>query len=463
MNTLRILSLFSGIGAFEKALTRLNIPHEIVGFSEIDKYAIASYCAIHNVSMDKWLGDITKIDPHSLPQDIDLLTHGSPCQSFSIAGKGSGGDKGSNTKSSLMWYSVEIIRYVKPKYVIWENVKNVLSKQHRHNFDQYIKELEEIGYHSYYKVLNSCDYGIPQNRERIFVISILGEHEPFNFPEPFDSGLRLKDLLETEVEERFYIDTTSTREIITNLQQELLAQTPNKMVKVGNIYPSKGQNGTVYHENGISGTLSAGTGDKGNGIGSNNAPKILTTINKTIHQGTLRRNNLNEMIENYHNLLAKDESTEEPTEEPTAPTNTNRLIQEGNLMGGIWNKTLQSNRRYYSVEGLAPTIQTCGGGNIEPKIIVDEVSLRHERTKYGKAYNSAGINEKIDNVLLITKPNYCVRKLIPLECWRLMGFDEEDYQKARAIPTSYTQLYKQAGNSIVVNVLEEICKSLFKL
>ena len=117
MNKLKVLSLFSGIGAFEKALSNLGVDYELVGYSEIDKYASKSYCAIHGVDESLNFGDITKIDIKNLPK-ADLITHGSPCQSWSLAGKNEGGDKGSGTRSSLMWYSVEIIREVRPKYVI---------------------------------------------------------------------------------------------------------------------------------------------------------------------------------------------------------------------------------------------------------------------------------------------------------------------------------------------------------
>lgn len=127
MDKLKYLSLFSGIGAFEMALKNIGIDYELVGFSEIDKYAIKSYCAVHDVAEDLNLGDITKINIDKLPKNIDIITHGSPCQSFSAAGLGKGGDKGSGTRSSLMWNTVEIVSHCKPKYVIWENVKNVLS------------------------------------------------------------------------------------------------------------------------------------------------------------------------------------------------------------------------------------------------------------------------------------------------------------------------------------------------
>ena len=170
---LKVLSLFSGIGAFEKALEWLNIDYELVGFSEIDKYAIRSYCAIHGVDESLNLGDVSKIDTSKLSKDIDLLTHGSPCQDFSLAGKQAGGDKDSGTRSSLMYETIRIIGDIKPKYIIWENVKNLLSKKHIHNFNNYLKALDDLGYNSYYQVLNSKDYGIPQNREREYLLLVL--------------------------------------------------------------------------------------------------------------------------------------------------------------------------------------------------------------------------------------------------------------------------------------------------
>ena len=204
---MKILSLFSGIGAFEKALTNIGIDYELVGFSEIDKYAIKSYCAIHNVNESLNLGDITKIEKEKLPRFIDLITHGSPCQDFSIAGNQAGGDIESGTRSSLMWNTVDIVEWCLPKYVIWENVKNLLSKKHKHNFDSYIEVMNNLGYNSYYQVLNAKDYGIPQNRERVYTISIRKDIDKgdFIFPEKEELKLRLKDMLEDEVDEKYYL------------------------------------------------------------------------------------------------------------------------------------------------------------------------------------------------------------------------------------------------------------------
>lgn len=187
----------------------------LINFCEFDKYASQSYCMIHGVDPNLNLGDITQVDIEKLPTDVGLITHGSPCQSFSAAGKQAGGDKGSGTRSSLMWNSVEIIKHCKPKLVIWENVKNVLSPKHKHNFEQYINELDVIGYNSYYKVLNAKDYGIPQNRERIYVISIRKDIDngKFKFPEPRPLKNKLKDLLEDNVDNKYYLSDKMIRYI----------------------------------------------------------------------------------------------------------------------------------------------------------------------------------------------------------------------------------------------------------
>lgn len=200
MIELKVLELFGGIGACSKALKNLGIPYKIVDYVEIDKYAVKSFNAINGTNFEPQ--DICKWDKDI---EVDLIMHGSPCQDFSLAGKQAGGDKDSGTRSSLMYETLRIVNKLKPKYVIWENVKNVISKKHKHNFDNYINELNELGYTSYYQVLNAKDYGIPQNRERVFVISILGEHKPFVFPPKQELTLKLEDLLEEKVDEKYYL------------------------------------------------------------------------------------------------------------------------------------------------------------------------------------------------------------------------------------------------------------------
>ena len=325
---LRVLSLFSGIGAFEIPLRNIEIDYELLNFCENDKYAIKAYCAIHDVDENLNLGDITKVNIKTLPKDIDLITHGSPCQDFSVAGLQRGGDEGSKTRSSLMWNTVEIIKHCKPKYVIWENVKNVLSKKHKHNFDKYLKTLELLGYTNYWKVLNAKDYGVPQNRERVFVVSILGEHKPYEFPKPIKLEKRLKDILEIEINDKYYL---------SEKVQKRFKQT-------------KSDNG----ENSIIGTT---------------APEF-------------------------------------------------RTIGQRDLV--------------YSKEGIMGTL----------------VATDYKQPK---------------QILETIQGDTSIRKLTPRECFRLMGLNDKDVDKIQMTKISDTQQYKLAGNSIVVPVLEEIFKNLFKV
>lgn len=175
---IRYIELFGGIGACTSALKKLGVNTQLVDYVEIDKYAVKSFNAMNQTNFEPQ--DITKWDKNL--KNIDLIMHGSPCQDFSLAGKQAGGDKDSGTRSSLLYETLRIVKNIKPKYVIWENVKNILSKKHRHNFDNYWQEMEELGYKNYYQVLNAKDYGIPQNRERVFCVSIRGDHSPFKFP-----------------------------------------------------------------------------------------------------------------------------------------------------------------------------------------------------------------------------------------------------------------------------------------
>lgn len=345
---IKVNELFSGIGAFRKSLINLNIPHEIVGISEIDKYAIKSYEAIYGKTRN--YGDISKIDKLDY---ADLWTYGFPCQDISVAGLQQGIIK-NETRSGLLF---EVRRLLVnsalddelPKYLIMENVKNLVGKKFKADFDKWLNWLEGIGYKNYWKVLNAKDYEVPQNRERVFVISIHKSIEnKFEFPKPIKLELMLRDFLEEEVEEKFYItDGQLERMKNTNFNQ--------------NSYNSR-----VCENESISRTL-----------------------------------------------CARD------WKDPTC-------VKIGDLRDGKWEKNLESNKRVYSVNGVSPTLTTCGGGNTGAKIYTD---------------------------------TELVRKMTPKEYWRLMGFDDEDFEKVERV-CSNTQLYKQAGNSIVVNVLEAILKNL---
>ena len=211
-NPLRIIELFAGIGSQTQALTNIGIAHKVVAISEIDKYAIQSYEAMHGKANN--LGDIRKIE--KLP-DADLWTYSFPCQDISVAGKGAGIKEG--TRSGLLFEVERLLRVASekgtlPKYLLLENVKNLVSKKFKADFDKWLDFLAELGYTNYWKVLNAKDYGIPQNRERVFCVSIRGEHEPFVFPKPKELTIRLRDMIDEAVDERFYLKESTIRSIL---------------------------------------------------------------------------------------------------------------------------------------------------------------------------------------------------------------------------------------------------------
>lgn len=383
---MRVLELFAGIGACSKALERIGIDVEIVDAVEIDKYAIKSFNAIHGTDfkvqdIKEWNKDIG---------DIDLITHGSPCQDFSIAGKQAGGDLGSGTRSSLMYETIRIVGKIRPKYVLWENVKNILSKKHKHNFDSYIETMNILGYNSYYKVLNAKDYGVPQNRERVYTVSIRKDIDMgYEFPEPMELKLRLKDILEDEVEEKYYLSEKMLNFFYKNEQIQK---------------------------------------EKGNGFRFGVSDGNVVAKSVTTRAGS-------RMDDNFIKCVRIDEifDTEAVKENNGTVTATNVLKSKDKRLSSLVNKT-----------------------NFEEGKVLN-MDLYNQTT-----------NEDISQCL--TEPHhntqrlfdgFRIRKLTPKECWRLMGFDDEDFEKAAGVPTSNTQLYKQAGNSIVVNVLEKIFKNLF--
>lgn len=301
---LKVLSLFSGIGAFEKALDNLEVDYDLVGYCEIDKYASKSYAAIHDVSEDMNFGDITKLDESKLPKDIDFITYGFSCQDISVAGKQKGfhHEDGSLTRSGLFFEALRIIEATKPKIAIAENVKNLTGKKFSEQFKIVLDSLEEAGYNNYWKVLNAKDYGIPQNRERVFIVSIRKDidHGLFEFPQPFPLEKRLKDMLEDEVDEKFYLSDKTLSFFIENTRKQkekgngfrfeptdgnIIAKTittragsrmdDNFIKQVGQIYPNSGnpQAGRIYNPEGISPAMDTCQG-------GNRMPKIIESQNR---------------------------------------------------------------------------------------------------------------------------------------------------------------------------------------
>ena len=432
--SISILELFGGIGACTKALKNIGMNVNVVDYVEIDKYACKSYNAINGTNFEPQ--DIKEWDKDI---NIDLIMHGSPCQDFSASGLQMGGDEGSGTRSSLMYESIRIINKLKPKYVVWENVKNLLSKKHKHNFDNYINKLDELGYNSYYQVLDAKDYGVPQHRERVYTISIRKDLDGgnFKFPEKEPLKIALKDLLEKEVNEKYYLNdkqfislknsTFNARK--TRIQEKEYCDTlcardfkDPKCIQIGNL-DIKGLESMkrVYSPEGISPTLTTCGG-------GNTQPKILSYVGKKYNNFIEDKGYFPEMFNPYHTKEIKDiaptqtANCDNTTSSASVLINTEPKIEViGNYMPSGHDAS-----RVVNSSGLAPTVKENHG----------TVTVTNVRTK--------------------------VRKLTPLECWRLMSFDDEDFYKAQNAGISDSQLYKQAGNSIVVKVLEKIFLNLFK-
>lgn len=213
-NPLRLIELFAGIGSQTQALTNIGVPHTVVGISEIDKYAIQSYEAMHGKVNN--FGDIRAIK--ALPS-ADLWTYSFPCQDISVAGKGAGIKEG--TRSGLLFEVERLLNVANedgtlPKYLLLENVKNLVSKRFISDFNRWLEFLESLGYTNYWQILNAKDYGIPQNRERVFCVSIRGEHVPYKFPEKQELKLRLRDMIDEVVDEKYYLKESTIRSIINS-------------------------------------------------------------------------------------------------------------------------------------------------------------------------------------------------------------------------------------------------------
>lgn len=461
---LKILELFGGIGACSSALTRLGIEYEILDYVEIDKYAVKSYNAIHETNFKPQ--DICKWDKDV---KVDLIMHGSPCQDFSLAGKQAGGDKDSGTRSSLIYETIRIVEKLKPKYVIWENVKNILSKKHRHNFDAYLETMEQLGYKNYYQVLNAKDYGIPQNRERVFTVSILG-NEKYEFPNKEDEA-NLQDFLEKDTN----IKTKPMCKKAFNKEYEQII-TSDK-----DIYQCNVSSGYQDCKVGIkvSPTIRA----------NNNCTHILQRFEFPPKQELKLK--LKDMLEdnidekyylsekmmdyivannekwsgnNNQSLINKSVATTINTGEgqrrcdasnyisTVLPENTDlKVIRKYGIFDT--EKSTHQAGSVYDENGLIPTLDTMQGGYRQPcieiKCLKVELSTRYGIFKCSPKYSSH------------KNTDLRIRKLTPKECWRLMGFTDEEFNRAAKV-NSNTQLYKQAGNSIVVNVLVAIFEELFK-
>ena len=421
MKKISLNELFSGIGAQRKALLNLGFEVDVIGISEIDKYAIQSYEAIFGPTYN--YGDICKAPRLKY---ADLWTYSFPCQDISVAGNQKG--ISADTRSGLLYQVQRLLEVAKeegtlPKYLLLENVKNLVGKNFKSQFDEWIKYLNELGYDTYWQVLNAKNYGIPQNRERVFAISIRKDlNKTFEFPKPEELKIRFKDILEDEVDEKFYISQDKVNKFYETLDQRLVN---SSQLEVQPCIVSK--QGTCFEkETDIACTLMArdykGFGNQGMDgiiefpcIAASRGRNPENPSDRTVGAPTEQRLEIN--TQGTSNAITTVQKDNYVVEAKIKQVDGNLYPNSGNPQAG----------RVYKVDGISPALDTCQGGNRMPKII-------------------EGIR---------------IRKLTPLECWRLMGFDDKDFYKTQQSGVSNSQLYKQAGNSIVVDVLERIFECLF--
>lgn len=371
---IKIIELFAGVGSQTQALKNIGVEHEVVGIAEIDKYAIQSYEQLHGKVNN--FGDISKIE--TLPQ-ADLWTYSFPCQDLSVAGSQKGIKEG--TRSGLLYEVERLLKSSeKPKYLLMENVKNLVSKKFMPDFEKWCKVLEDMGYENHWKVLNAKDHRIPQNRERVFMISILGGGS-YTFPEKQELKIRLRDMLEENIDEKYYLSQK-----VADRFKFKQSQYDSEIIVAGSTAPdfrTIGQRDIVFSTDGIVGSL-------------------MATDYKQPKQ-----------IIEYEPKIMQIGNTSNPRKNFNNP-------QEG---------------RTYSSYRISPTLNTAyPPSNVSATLMCNDAN--------------GTVTE-----------DYRIRKLTPRECWRLMGWTDEQLDKIKGV--SDAQLYKQAGNGIVVNVLEDIFKNLF--
>ena len=384
---MKFLDLFAGIGGFRLGMEAAG--HECIGFCEIDKFARASYKAIHNTEGEIELHDITTVTDDEVRAigELDVICGGFPCQAFSIAGARRGFE---DTRGTLFFEIARFASILKPKYLFLENVKGLLNHDKGNTFKTILGALDGLGYDVEWQVLNSKNFGVPQNRERVFIIGHLrGERTRNVFP---------------VVKENAKSDNQQPKiEIVGNTKD------PNGT--------GKGTGSVVYNSNGLAGTLLARDYKE---------PKQVIIPNKIKQFGTIQPN--------Y------------------------------NQSGVV-----------YDTVGIAPTIRAYQGGNLEPKIRVKEAAKQgYAEAEVGDSINLSHPNSKtrrgrvgkqIANTLLtgesqgVVEADFRIRKLTPRECWRLQGFPDLAFDKAQEV-NSNSQLYKQAGNSVTVNVIAAIAERL---
>lgn len=429
---LKIATDCSGIGAPEQAIKNLGIPHRVVFACEKDKYARKTYEANHTA--ETFYEDMTTRDNAGLEQ-VDWYVAGIPCQSFSIAGKRLGE---SDARGTLFYNSWDYIKQNRPRFFTIENVKGLLSADKGKIFNNWLTMLATtvngqyyindhpdcLGYHVHWCVLNSKDFGVPQNRERVFIVGLRDEADQFRFPLGFPLKLRLKDILEPTVPEKYYL----SQKMVECLSKE-------RENYEGKFEPKNDDDETAnclkqnYHKMCPTDTyIQASLVPYGNSQDQKLSP--LDGISQTLNSGHF----------NQPKIIEPE------------------LKQVGSLY-----KDNNDAGRIYSSDGISSTIKSEGGG-LGAKTGLYEVQIAASRGRGAKQKTKQKLelrkDELTNTITGVQKDNLVynsrIRRLTPLECFRLQGYPDSFIKVV-----SDTQLYKQAGNTITVSVLQAIAKNLF--
>ena len=430
--TITLFEAFAGIGSQAIALKQLSKEFDFeldtIGISEIDKYAIAAYNAIHGEI--KNYGSICDIQ--EIPQ-VDIFTYSFPCQDISLAGNQKGFSRDSKTRSGLLWEVERVLENQEkvgklPQVLLMENVKALVGLKFKDDYIEWQLKLEELGYKNYWKVLNAKNYGIPQNRERVFMVSILGEYH-YTFPDKFPLKLRLKDMLEDSVDEKYYL---------SNKQMQQLKNTPHEKSSISR----------VKNINGICNSIDTMGG-------GNREPKIFCNVNPSgcgingnVYQGDIAPTLTTNKGEGYKILIPEATKKGYAEAEDGDGVYINRPHQKRGVVQKDMIQTIKTSLDVGVVVSNPLKGKTDYGWHFEQQVY-EENGI----TRTVKAGGGSGNMPKVIQGLRI-------RKLTPKECYRLMGFSDDEFAKAESV-ISNSQLYKTAGNSIVVDVLYYIFKQLF--
>lgn len=441
--SIRLIELFAGVGSQAMALRDLGASFQHHRVVEFDKFAVASYNAIHDTNFSTL--DIRQVKGSDLgiietDKYCYILTYSFPCQDLSVAGKQRGMTKGSGTRSGLLWEVERLLNETEhlPQVLLMENVPQVISDANIKDFQLWQDFLTSKGYSNYVEILNAKDFGVAQNRERCFMVSILGDYN-YKFPKPIPLTKKIKDYLEDNVEEKYYINNEKSNMLITQLLENGTLQSGMS----GNI-PCKLDK---PYEDGKFASMKDGISFRD--LGTNTAG----TITARYYKG-LGSNGDNAII-----VASRGRNPGNPSDR--TPGNHVEQRLEVNSQG-LCNTITSVQKDNMVLETVAVKQATSKG--YEECVIggVADLSFPSSKTRRGRVQDGGNtcptLTAETTGVCRI-ESLYRIRKLIPLECWRLMDFTDDDFHKAESV-NSNSQLYKQAGNSIVKAVLMDIFKQM---